>query len=245
MLPLLYTELTGWYRLVDPPEDHRDEAATYEAALLKGASRDATTLLELGSGAGHNAYHLKRRFQCTLADLSPQMLGLSRELNPECEHLQGDMRCMRLDRTFDVVLLHDAVVYMTTEDDLLAAARTAFVHTKPGGAAVFAPDHLSDEFQESTELLQENDAARSMRCLAWTWDPDRTDTTYSVDYALLLRDGTHVTAVHEQHIEGLFSESTWHRILSAAGFDVETISRPVDAQATDRIFLCRRRQRGA
>ena len=68
------------------------------------------TLLELGSGGGNNASHLKARFNCTLTDISPDMLALSRTLNPECEHLEGDMRTLRLGRTFDVVFIHDAIV---------------------------------------------------------------------------------------------------------------------------------------
>jgi len=34
----------------------------------------------------------------TLTDLSPQMLTMSRELNPECAHVQGDIRTLRLGR---------------------------------------------------------------------------------------------------------------------------------------------------
>src|SRR5947199_313515 len=75
-------------------------------------------VLELGSGGGHNAVHLKARFTMTLVDLSAGMLDMSRRLNPECEHHQGDMRTVRLGRTFDAVFVHDAVDYMLTEDDL-------------------------------------------------------------------------------------------------------------------------------
>ena len=99
MRPLLYRELVPWYRLVDPAADHADEAASYQAALERGASPAPDTLLELGAGAGHNASHLKRRFRCTLSDVSEAMLALSRELNPECEHVVGDMRTLRLGRT--------------------------------------------------------------------------------------------------------------------------------------------------
>ena len=35
-------------------------------------------MLDLGSGAGHNAVHLKSRFACTLVDLAPAMLVLAR-----------------------------------------------------------------------------------------------------------------------------------------------------------------------
>jgi hypothetical protein len=40
------------------------------------------------------------------------------------------------------VFVHDAVAYMTTERELRAAIETAFVHCRPGGAALFAPDHV-------------------------------------------------------------------------------------------------------
>ncbi len=159
MQPLLYSDLASWYRLVDPVADHQDEAEVYGAALSRAIKGRAETLLELGAGAGNNASYLKRRFRCTLTDFSEPMLALSRDLNPECEHVQGDMRSLRLNRTFDAVLVHDAVVYMTTEEDLLAAATTAFVHTRPGGAAIIAPDLLRETFRESTQLIRGDDGA--------------------------------------------------------------------------------------
>ena len=240
MPPLFYRELVSWYRLLDPPADHRDEAASYQAALERAASPRPETLLELGSGAGHNALHLKRRFRCTLVDPSEEMLGLSRELNPECEHLLGDMRTLRLPRTFDAVLVHDAVMYMTTEEDLFAAVRTAFAHTRSGGAAVFAPDCVRETFAEHTNLIADEDGARALRCLEWAWDPDPTDDTFVTEYGLLLRDGEVVTSAHDRHVEGLFARGTWLRLLTSAGYRVETTERPLDDGATDEVFLCRR-----
>jgi trans-aconitate methyltransferase len=82
MQPLLYGELVGWYRLIDPPEDHRSEAAHYRDLFERAASGPVATLLELGAGAGHNATHLKTRFTCTLTDLSEGMRALARERTP-------------------------------------------------------------------------------------------------------------------------------------------------------------------
>ncbi len=87
-------------------------------ALVEAIDGEATTLLELGAGAGHNAVHLKGTFVCTLSDLSESMLALSRELNPTCDHVLGDMRTLRLGRSFDAVLVHDAICHMATESDL-------------------------------------------------------------------------------------------------------------------------------
>jgi SAM-dependent methyltransferase len=240
MQPLLYGELVPWYRLLDPPADHLDEAISYQQSLERLASPSPQTLLELGAGAGHNAFHLKRRFRCTLTDVSDRMQGLSRELNPDCEHVLGDMRTLRLGRTFDALLVHDSVMYMTTEADLHAAAETAFVHTRPGGAAIFAPDYVRETFKEQALLHGDQDGVRALRCLEWTWDPDPADDTYTVEYAFLLRDGTDIRAVHDRHIEGLFPKASWLRLLADVGYQVETTSRPLDNSGFDEVFVCRR-----
>ena len=236
----LYRDYTPWYRLLDPPADHREEAEQFQSAFDNVVKPRPETLLELGAGAGHNALHLKPRFRCTLTDFSKEMLSLSRELNPECEHIDGDMRTLRLDRTFDAVLVHDAVTYMVTEEDLTAAVRTAFMHTRPGGAAIFAPDRLKDTFAEGIEVDEGHDATRTLHYLAWVWDPDPADDSYVVDYAFLLRENGAVSAFHEQHVEGVFSRATWLRILSSAGYAPEIIPRPIGDGTFDEIFLARR-----
>src|SRR5215212_11917862 len=136
-LPRLYTELAPWFHLLTAPSEYDEEAEFFRQAFLEAAAVPLRTLLELGSGGGNIASYYKRHFQATLVDLSPQMLALSQRLNPECEHLQGDMRTVRLGRVFDAVFVHDAVAYLTTEDDLRLAVGTAFAHCRPGGAALF------------------------------------------------------------------------------------------------------------
>ncbi len=245
MQPLLYGELVPWYHLLDPTGDHLDEATIYQAAFERAIRPRAETLLELGAGAGNNAFFLKRRFRCTLTDISEPMQGLSRALNPDCEHALGDMRTLRLGRTFDAVLVHDAVMYLTTEAELRAAAETAFAHTRPGGAAIFAPDCVRESFGEISRIHRGEDeaGARSLRCMEWTWDPDPFDTSYTVEYAFLLRDRSGVRAVHDRHVEGLFPRATWVDVLTAAGFRVESPPRAKDVDEDDdvsELFVCRR-----
>jgi SAM-dependent methyltransferase len=240
MLPRLYTDLTAWYHLVDPAEDHADEAACYLDAFRQGIRGRAATLLDLGSGAGNNTVHLKAHFTCTCADLSEPMLALGRRRNPECEHVAGDMRTLRLGRQFDAVLVHDAITYMTTEPDLQAAIETAFVHTRPGGAAGVTPDELADTFEESAQLIEGDDGTRAVRYVEWSWDPVPDDGKARAEYGLLLREGGEVQAVHDRHETGLFPRATWVRLLEAAGFEVEIVRRPIEDGATDEVFLCRR-----
>ena len=237
-----YGELAVWWPLISPPEEYAEEAA-YIAMLLGRASIRVREVLELGSGGGHNAFHVKDAFAMTLVDLSVEMLTVSRRLNPGCEHVQGDMRTVRLGRAFDAVFVHDAVDYMVSEADLARAVETAFVHCRPGGVAVFVPDSVRETFEEETDHGG-NDGAdgRAVRYLDWTWDPDPADTWALTEYAFLLReaDGS-VRVVHETHRFGVFGREDWLRLLSEAGFEAEAVTEETDEDRTPRqVFVAHR-----
>jgi len=219
----MYGELAEWWPLLSRPEDYAEEAAFYRRALAAACERPPETLLELGSGGGNNASYLKAWFEMTLVDLSPDMLAVSRALNPELEHIEGDMRTVRLGRRYDCVLIHDAIVYMTSEADLVRAFETAFAHCRPGGALLVAPDHVRDTFRPSTGHGGHDGPERGLRYLSWTWDPDPGDMRHTVDYALMLRqaDGS-VRVVHDRHEEGLFARAQWLDALARAGFEPES-----------------------
>lgn len=227
-MPDIYGSLASWYPLLDPLEDHEEEAEAIAAALLEAGAPEGGSLLELGCGAGNNAHFLRRHFRCTLVDLSPEMLDHSRARNPDSEHHLGDMRTVRLGRVFDAVVVHDALCYLLTEADLAAMVQTAFAHLRPGGIAHFAPDCVAETFQEWTEESEASDGARTLRTLAWTWDPDPSDTTYVVDYALMLREHGAVRVVHDPHVEGLFPTATWERVMRQAGFEVRRVGREAE-----------------
>src|SRR5688572_16992961 len=129
----LYTDLAPWFHLLTAPENYELDARHALEVLTETIGAPPRTILELGSGGGNSASHMKARATLTLTDLSEQMLELSRTINAELEHVQGDMRTLRLEgRTFDAVFVHDAVSYLLTTDDLRATFDTAFAHVRPG-----------------------------------------------------------------------------------------------------------------
>lgn len=225
-LPHLYTDLAPWFHLLTHPSDYREEASIYHE-VLSSASPNTRTLLEIGSGGGNNALHLKQYYEMTLVDLSPAMLSISQKINPDLPHLQGDMRTVRLGQTFDAVFIHDAVMYITTEDDLRQTVKTVYTHTRPGGAALFVPDHVKETFHEGTEWgghdgqeLGPAYAGLSLRYLEWSYDPDPNDTTYIVDFSYLLRRyPDDMKCVYDRHICGIFPRETWLRLFREAGFE--------------------------
>jgi SAM-dependent methyltransferase len=224
-MPKLYEELADWWPLLSAPEDYAEEAAFYGKALIEACEQPPRTVLELGSGGGNNASHMKAHFDMTLVDVSPGMLAVSRALNPELGHVEGDMRTVRLGRDFDAVFIHDAICYMTTLEDVRAAIETAFVHCRPGGAAIFCPDYVRESFQPETDHGGHDGAdGRALRFLEWCYDPDPDDTTYTVDFGYLLRepDGS-VRVEHDRHIDGLFARDEWVAAIGDAGFEPRVV----------------------
>lgn len=214
----LYGELAAWWPLISPPAEYDQEARTFARILEQHAVRPVREVLELGSGGGHMASHLTRRYRMTLVDLSPGMLAVSRALNPECEHVLGDMRAVRLGRTFDAVIVHDAVMYMTTRHDLLAAMRTVAAHLEPGGVALFVPDETRETLATGIVVGGSDGDGRAARFVEWTKLPAGRASTYTVSYAfVLMEEGRPVRVEQEEHVFGLYSRATWLDLLRRAG----------------------------
>jgi SAM-dependent methyltransferase len=237
----LYGELAEWWPIFSTPAEYRQEADSFARALIESCDRPPRSVLELGSGGGNNASHLKARFAMTLVDVSPHMLAVSRALNPECEHLEGDIRTVRLGRTFDAVFVHDAICHMTTEADLRAVMETAFEHLRPGGVALFAPDFVRETFAEYTDHGGNDTDRGSVRFVQWTTDPDPNDTHYFVDFGILIRhQNGSIRVEHDRHIYGLFARAKWHRLLRGVGFELNTMNAVIDDFERD-IFVGKRR----
>src|SRR3989442_3812394 len=184
----LYDELAEWWPIMADPAEFREEALFFDRLLRESSDPPPRTVLDLGSGSGNNAFHLKAHFAMTLVDISPQMLAVNRALNPECEHLQGDIRTLRLGRNFDAVFVHDAICHMTNESDLLAVMETAYVHCRPGGIALFVPDELRETFVPSTDHGGNDREDRALPYVHGTIEPDPSGTAIQGDFGILLRD---------------------------------------------------------
>ncbi|MGH3089926.1 MAG: class I SAM-dependent methyltransferase [Rubrobacteraceae bacterium] len=231
----LYGSLAEWWPLISPPSEYAGEAALYVEMIEDAAQRPVRNVLELGSGGGNNASRMKHSFAMTLVEPADGMREVSRALNPECTHLPGDMRTVRLDRAFDAVFVHDAIMYMTIEDDLRSALATVAFHLAPGGVALVAPDATAETIEDSAEHGGgDGEGGRRARYLEWTIPPEAGETSYETHYVFLLResDGS-VRAVHDAHREGVFPRATWLRLFGEVGLEAKLAPREIEGEEYD------------
>ena len=214
----LYGELAEWWPLLSTRDSYAEESAHISGLLDEALGRPAQRILELGSGGGLLASHFDPSREVVLTDMSAEMLTVARRHNPGRTLIQGDMRTLRLDARFDAVLLQDAVMYLTSESDLLAAFETAAAHLQPGGVFMVLPDVVKENFQEQT-LSGGSTGQPAAQLLEWHWDADPEDDTFQVEMSFLLKDQAgQVRSVHERHDMGLFSAQTYVKTLRQAGF---------------------------
>lgn len=215
-----YEDLADWWPLLSAPEEYAEEANLYWNIITR-YREDIKTALELGCGGGNNASHLKQKCAWTLTDRSPAMIEVSRRLNPECEHHVGDMRTLNLNRTFDLVFIQDAIMFLATREDLAQAFRVAHRHLERGGVLFVAPDFFRETFRPSTGHGGHDGPGRSLRYLEWTYDQDPADDEVEIEYVYLLKDRNgKVQSIHERSANGIFTRETWRALMVEAGFRV-------------------------
>lgn len=137
----LFDRYALWYDLLYADKAYDAEAA-FVASLLAKHGVSQGDLLELGCGTGRHALHFADSFAVQGIDLSPEMVRsaearASGAARPP-RFRQGDIRDVRVDRTFDaVVSLFHTYSYLWRETDLAAGFATAAAHVRPGGLFLF------------------------------------------------------------------------------------------------------------
>jgi SAM-dependent methyltransferase len=236
----LYSDLATWWPLVSPPEGDLEQAQFLFQLLTHALGRRPGGVLELGSGGGGVASHLAPHVgSLTLVDIAPEMLEVSKRVNPSAEHVAGDMRAVRLGKKFDAVVLQQAVMYMATPEDLRAAFETAREHVETDGIVVVVPDFVEETFQPSTGVGGRDDpsSGHGLRYLEWRHTPREGESHVTADFAIIARraDGA-TTLVHDRHVWGLFSRDAWKQALVDAGFPIVQL---VDDPWKRDVFLAR------
>ena len=134
----------GYYNLLYRDKDYKSEVE-YVVSLIKKYKPDAMSVLDLGCGTGRHDFPLAEKgYSVTGVDQSEEMLAVANSnlsaltSTSTLAFVHGDVRNIRLNKVFDVVIsLFHVMSYQTTNEDLNAVFETASVHLKEGGIFIF------------------------------------------------------------------------------------------------------------
>lgn len=214
-----YNELAWTEEWLVTPEDVEQEAMHYVSLIKQHCDTVPKTMLHLGSGAGGLDRVFKRHFSITGVDLSQGMLARARQLHPDIEYLEGDMRDIALGRMFDVVAIPDSIDYMASYEDLHRAVGNGVKHLKPGGVMLVVGKtreifrnnnfaYVGDREGIHVTLLENNHI-----------DPLRPDS-YEAVLIYLIRQNGELNMHVDRHQLGLFSQASWERVFREHGLSL-------------------------
>lgn len=228
-----------YYNLFYRDKDYTGEAR-YVRELIRTHNPQAATLLDLGCGTGKHAFLLADAgLEVAGVDRSEEMLSIAKARHAASassavlEFFAGDIRSIRLGRTFDaVVSLFHVVSYQTGNDDLLAAFATARDHLNQGGVFIFdcwyGPAVLTDRPSTRIKRLEDEEVS-VLRLTEPVMHPNRN--LVEANHQLLVRDkatGT-VEELRETHLMRylfqpeieFFLEQSGMKLVSAANWMTE------------------------
>lgn len=167
----IFGRYASYYNLLYKNKDYAGEAA-YVNKHIQRHYPGARTVLSLGCGTGNHDFELaKFGYEITGIDMSEEMLTSANSCLSSLPHLsstgscsfhRGDIRSIRLNQTFDVVIsLFHVMSYQTTNSDLEAAFETASAHLHSEGIFLFdfwyGPSVLTQKPEVRVKRMEDND----------------------------------------------------------------------------------------
>jgi SAM-dependent methyltransferase len=223
----VFGDYARYYDLLYREKDYARESA-YIDRLIRQHRPDAASILNLGCGSGKHDRELARLgFAVTGIDFSDEMLDSARSAaggNDMLKYAHGDVRSVRLEETFDVVVsLFHVMSYLVTNEDLAAAFATARHHLNPGGIFIFdcwyGPGVLTDRPVVRVKEL-EDEKIHVTRIASPVMHP--SENCVDVNYQMLIRqksDGV-VGEIRESHRMRYLFVPEVDRMLAESGLDL-------------------------
>lgn len=246
----LFGEYARYYDLLYRDKDYAAEIA-YICDILQQHCPAAHSILNLGCGSGrHDRLLSEKGYAITGVDLSEDMLAAARQAAEGYDavrYVQDDVRTVRLDMTFDVIIsLFHVMSYQAGNNDLIAAFGTARQHLKPGGIFIFdcwyGPAVLTDRPAVRVKELVD-DTISITRIASPVMHPNQN--LVDVNYHLFARNllTKEVQEVRETHRMRYLYLPELSLMLQKAGFEVVRVeewltARPLGFDTWNALVVC-------
>jgi SAM-dependent methyltransferase len=147
-----------FYELVYP-EPNDETPMMCRRMFTRYLAQPPRSILDIGCGTGRDLDSLSRGCpDCWGVDYLPEMIEFAKARRPHLHLAVGDMRTLRLGRTFDVIMsMGSAFMYALTNADVARTLDTLVAHSHAGTLLILdinnAASYLGGEhFQQTSEL---------------------------------------------------------------------------------------------
>lgn len=181
-------------------------------------------ILEVGCGSGNLASHfLSAGYNYTGFDLSFEMLEIAHEVEPGGTFIQGDMRQLSLDNTFDAILITGrSFTYLTTNRDVMDTLVAIRKHLNKNGLLIFDNFDATKVFADFRKSFENNvtyENKEYKRVTNSTWNMQQ-GWTWNWDTKYYITENGNTEIIEDSSILRAFTPDELELFLKINGYKV-------------------------
>jgi len=227
----LFKQLARYYDKIYHWKDYEKDVDFLEKVFRKHDLK-VRDILDVACGTGaHAALLVKRGYNVIGVDLNEEMLKIARRKVKNAVFLKGDMRDLKLGRTFDAVIcMFSSITYNRTLSELQKTLSGFHKHLKAKGIVVFDTHFLRERFVHGYRGVTGYDGDELT--IARFDFSEKFGKRGRITFSYLIREGNNFDYIRgDVHEVGLFSLSEIVGAMRKAGFAAEvywnfTMRRP-------------------
>ncbi|WP_433872582.1 class I SAM-dependent DNA methyltransferase [Saccharopolyspora sp. CA-218241] len=191
------------------------------AELVRDRHPQARSLLDVACGSGVHLESFRALFdEVAGLELSEPMRVRARRRVPGTPVHVGDLRCFRLDRSFDAICcLCFAIAYTATPDELALALGCMARHLVPGGVLVVEPWWFPERFLDGH--VAGHVAEDGARVISRVTHSAREGAATRMTVRYTVADAGGITDFTETELVTLFTQEEYEAAFERAGCAVE------------------------
>jgi SAM-dependent methyltransferase len=223
----VFKEYSHYYNLLYKDKNYVGEADYIDSLIQKHSLTHSHTVLNLGCGTGkHDNLLAEKGYEMTGVDFSTDMLDIARDNYPNIDFHEGDIRTLKLNKTFDVVLsLFHVISYQTLNKDIYDAFLTAKQHLKVGGIFIFdfwyGPSVIAEMPSKRTKEV-EDEKLKIVRYTTPEIFPNENRVDVHFDVEITNKQTEEVTKLKELHQMRYLFLPELRQLLNTTGFMIQS-----------------------
>lgn len=199
----LYKKFASYYDLIYEKMDLNKESEFIKWAVEQHKTSEGNKLLDMACGTGRHADMLKDTFEILGVDINPEMLKIAREKLPDIKFIDGDMKNLDLDDSFDVIIcMFSAMNYNTIMEEFKRTIKNFYNHLHKGGVLIFDLGINQENWIEG--LVSVDTVVDENLKLARICQSHLEDGIFNANFVFLIKENGKLDFDIDQHKLGVF-----------------------------------------
>ena len=214
----LYKKFAVYYDKIYRNVDYTGESKFINWAVKEHKTSHGFELLDVACGTGSHAEILKDNFKVTGVDINEDMLEIARNKVPEAVFVNGNMKDLDLEASFDVVIcIFSAIHYNIDCSELECTLNNFYNNMKDGGVLIYDLSFNTENWIEG--LVSVDTVVEDRLKIARICQSRLENRIFNANFVFLVKEDEKFDFDIDEHKMGVFEIDHVSRLMENVGFE--------------------------